>query len=86
LAATRATPKKAKSKVRRAVMSAKKKRAPNTAERRQVTEMPVETTVIDLIEEPAAGVVAVTDYESVRASTSPGGEPERGESIGPVGT
>jgi len=33
-------------------MSAKKKRPPDTAERRQVTEMPVETRVIDVIEEP----------------------------------
>jgi hypothetical protein len=91
LAAKHATPKKAKSKVRRVGMSAKKppaqkKRAPDTAERRQVTEMPVETTVIDVIEEPAPGIVAVTDYESVRTPTSPGGEAERGEPIGPAGT
>ena len=76
LAAKHVTPKKAKSKVRRAGMSAKKpaaekKRPPDTAGRRQVAQMPVETTVIDVIEKPAPGV---------------GGETERGEAIGPAGT
>ena len=74
LAAKRATPKKAKSKVRRAGMSAKKpaaekKRRPGTAGRRPVAQMPAETTVIDVIEKPAPGV-----------------ETERGEAIGPAGT
>ena len=88
-AAKRATPKKAKSKVRRAGKSAtkpaaKKKRPPKTAARkapRQVAEVPVETTIIDVIEEPVPGVVVVTEYESVRTVTpiSPGGEPEAGE-------
>ena len=55
LAARRATPKKAKSKARRAGMSAKKpaaekKRPPDPVGRRQVAQMPVETTVIDVIE------------------------------------
>jgi hypothetical protein len=93
MAAKRATPKKAKSKVRRAGMSptkpvAKKKRPPETAERRQVMGMPVETTMVDVIEEPALGVVVATEYESVRTATSisPGGEPQRGEGIGPAGT
>jgi hypothetical protein len=89
MAAKHATPKKAKSKVQRVGMSAKKpaakrKRPPETAERREVTE----TTITDVIEEPAPGVVAVTEYETVRTATSisPGGEPERGEGIGPAGT
>ena len=61
LAAKHATPKKAKSKVRRAGMNAKKppaetKRPPDTAERKQVAEMPVETTVIDVTKEPASEV------------------------------
>jgi hypothetical protein len=61
--------KKAKSKVQRAGTSAKKsaakkKRPPETAERRQVAEVPVETAT----------------------SILPGGEPERGEGIGPAGT
>ncbi len=76
LAAKLATPKKAKSKARRAGMSAKKpaaekKRPPDPVGRRQVAQMPVETTVIDVIEKPASGV---------------GGETERGEVIGPAGT
>jgi hypothetical protein len=58
LAAKHVTPKKAKSKVRRAGISAKKKRPPDTAERRQVTEMPVETRVIDVIEEPTNPIAA----------------------------
>ena len=93
-AAKRATPKRAKSKVRRAGMgatkpAAKKKRPPKTAARkepRQVVEVPVETTIIDVIEEPIPGVVVVTEYESSRTATpiSPGGEPERrGEDTGP---
>ena len=93
----RTTPKKTKTKVRRAGMSAKKspakkKRPPETMERRPVAEMPVETTVettiIEVIEEPALGVVAVTEYESVQTATSipAGSEPERGEGIGLAGT
>jgi hypothetical protein len=93
MAAKHATPKKAKSKIQRAGMSAKKpaakkKRPPETAERRQVAEVPVKTTIINAIEEPVPGVVAVTEYESVQTGTSilPGGERESGEGIGPAGT
>jgi hypothetical protein len=97
MAVKRATLKKMKSKVQRAGMSAKKspakkKRSPETVERRPVAETPVETTVkttiIDVIEEPAPGVVAVTEYESVQTATSipAGSEPERAEGIGLAGT
>jgi hypothetical protein len=41
-----------------------------------------ETTVIDVIEEPAPGVVVVTEYESARTAV-PGDTPQRGESSGP---
>ena len=69
------TLKKTKSKVQRAGMStkkspAKKKRPRETMERRPVAEVPVttvETTIIDVIEEPAPGVVAVTEYEPFTA-------------------
>ena len=90
------TPKKTKSKVQRAGVNtkkspAKKKRPPETMERRPVAEVPVttvETTIIDVIEEPAPGVVAVTEYESVQTATSipAGSEPERAEAIGLAGT
>jgi hypothetical protein len=87
------TPKKTKFKVQRAGMSAKKSatkkmRPPETVERRPVAEIPVETTIIDIIETPTPGVVAVTEYESVRTETSipVGGELERGEGIGLAGT
>jgi hypothetical protein len=90
--AKRATPKKSKSKVRRAGMSAakpaaKKKRprkTPAGKAPRQVAEVPVETTIIDVIEEPVPGVVVVTEYESVRTATpiSPGSEAERSEGTG----
>jgi hypothetical protein len=93
-AAKRTTPKAAKSKVRRAGNGApkpavKKKRPPKTAARkaprnapRQVV-VPVEDTIIDVIEEPAPGVVVVTEYESIRTGTpiSSGREPKRG--VGP---
>ena len=85
---------KAKSKVRRAGSGApkpgvKKKRPPKTAARkaprktpRQVV-VPVEDTIIDVIEEPIPGVVVVTEYESIRTATpiSSGREPTRG--VGP---
>ena len=56
-AAKHATSKKAKSKVRRTTpkSAAKKKRSPKTAARaprQQVVEVPVEDTIIDVIEEP----------------------------------
>ena len=90
-AARQATPKEAKYKVRRAGSGApkpavKKKRPPMTAARkaprktpRQVV-VPVEDTIIDVIEEPAPGVVVVTEYESIRtgAPISSGREPKRG--------
>ena len=103
MAVKRATLKKMKSKVQRAGMSAKKspgakkspakkKRSRETMERRLVAETPVETTVkttiIDVIEEPAPGVVAVTEYESVQTATAipAGSEPRRGDGIDHVGT
>jgi hypothetical protein len=90
-AAKRMTPKKAKSKVRRAgggapKPMAKKKLPPKTAARkaprstpRQVV-VPVEDTIIDVIEEPVPGVVGVTEYESIRTATpiSSSREPKRG--------
>jgi hypothetical protein len=46
--------------------------------------MRVETTIIDIVEELAPGVVVVTEYESVPTATSisSGLEPERGEGTG----
>lgn len=92
-AAKRATLKKAKSKVRRArpratKPAAKKKRASKTAARktpRQTAEVPVETTIIDVIEEPAPGVMVVTEYESVRTVSpiSSRGVSGRGKDTGP---
>jgi hypothetical protein len=93
MAVKHATPKKAKSKIQRTGMStkksaAKKKRPPETAERRPIAQMSVETTVIDVIEEPSPGMVAVTEYESVQTaiSISAGDEPEVREGTGPAGT
>jgi hypothetical protein len=81
----RMAPTKAKSKVRRAGKTATKpaakskkplKRSARKAQR-EVAQVPVETTIIDVIEEPVPGTVVVTEYESVRIGTpnSPGGEP-----------
>jgi hypothetical protein len=86
-AAKRATPKEAKSKVQRAGSGApkpgvKKKRPPKTAARKAPGQVvvPVEDTIIDVIEEPVPGVVVVTEYESIRTATpiSSGREPKRG--------
>ena len=48
-------------------------------EMRQVMSLPVEDTIIDVIEEPAPGVVVVTEHESLRTGTpiSSGREPKR---------
>ena len=80
MVAKHAKPKKAKSKVQRAGMSAKKRAA---KKQRQA----VETTKIDVIDEAASGVISVKEYDSVRTATSitPGIEPERGEGVGPAG-
>jgi len=91
-AAKRTTPKKTKSKVRRASRGApksmaKKKRRPTTPARkaprktpRKIVQVPVEDTIIDVIDEPAPGVIRVTEYESIRTGTpiSSGREPKRG--------
>jgi hypothetical protein len=52
---------------------------------RQVVKVPVEATIIDVIEEPVPGVVVVTEYESIRTGTPVSSddepdddEPERG--------
>lgn len=92
-ATKRAAPKKAKSKVQRAAASAKKpaakkKRASKTAARkapRKVAEVLVETTVIDVLEEPSPGVFVLSEYEFVQTTppNSPGGEPEGDEGSGP---
>src|SRR5665647_776173 len=73
-AAKRTKPKQAKSKVRGAAKPmAKKQRLSKVAARkaptkppRQVVEVPVEDTIIDVIEEPVPGVIVVTEYETIR--------------------
>ena len=82
MVAKHAKPKKAKSKVQRAGMSAKKRAA-----KKQRQPKAVETTKIDVIDEAASGVISVKEYDSVRtaASIAPGIEPERGEGVGPAG-
>ena len=90
-AAKRTMPKGAKSKVGRAGRGApkpavKKKRPPKTAARKAPRKaprkvvVPVEDTIIDVIDEPAPGVIRVTEYESIRTGTpiSSGREPKRG--------
>jgi len=81
-----------KSKAQRAGMSAKKsaarkKRTREAVEARPVAEMPVETPIIDAIEETAPLAVAVTEYQSVQTaiSSSTGGELEEGEGLSSTG-
>jgi hypothetical protein len=93
-AARRTTPKKAKSKVRRAVRGAakpmpKKQRPSKIAARkapiapRQVVEVPVVDTIIDVIEEPAPGVVVVTEHETIRTATPISSDREPKPDTGP---
>ena len=89
-AAKRAMPKEAKSKVRRAggeaPKPAVKKKRPKTAARKAPRKtprqliVPVEDTIIDMIEEPVPGVVVVTESESIRTATPilSAREPKRG--------
>ena len=81
-----------KSKAQRAGMSAKKsaarkKRTREAVEARPVAEMPVETPIIDAIEETAPLAVAVTEYQSVQTaiSSSTGGELEEGGGLSSTG-
>src|SRR4029077_11333307 len=80
-AAKGTTLKKARSKVQRAVRGAakpmaKKQRPSKIAARkaprkapRQVVEVPVEDTIIGVIEEPVPGVFVVTEHETIRMAT-----------------
>ena len=94
-ATKRTTPKKPKSKVRRALRGAarpmaKKQRPSKIAARkaprkapRQMAEVPVEDTIIDVIEEPAPGVVVVTEYETIQTATHVSSGPEPKHSADP---
>ena len=93
IAAKRATPKKAKSRVRRAGLSARKPAASKRQEPEMVEALPVaeimsvETTIIDVIEEPVPGLIATTEHHSIQAGTAipAGDELNSGEvSIGPA--
>jgi hypothetical protein len=94
-AAKRTTPKRAKSKVRRAVRRgaepmAKKQRPSKIAERkvprkapRQMEEAPVEDTIVGVVEEAVPGVVVVTEYETIRTATPISSDREPKPGAGP---
>jgi hypothetical protein len=86
-AAKRTMPKQPKSKVRGAAkpMSNKRRQSKIAARKapRQAVEVPVESTIIDVIEEPVPGVVVVTEYETIRTATSISSSPEPKPGIGP---
>ena len=74
----RMTPKQAKSKVRGAAKPMSKrqrqskiatKKAPSKTPR-QAVEVPVEDTIIDVIEEPVPGVVDVTEVQTIATANS----------------
>ncbi|MGB9298814.1 MAG: hypothetical protein WCB52_21690, partial [Pseudolabrys sp.] len=50
---------------------------------RQAVEVPVEDTIIDVIEEPVPGVVVVTEYETIRTATPISSSPEPKRGVGP---
>ena len=90
-AAKRMTPKQAKSTVRGAPKPMSKrqrqskiatKKAPSEMPR-QVVEVPVEDTIIDVIEEPVPGVVVITEYETIRTATPISSSPEPKPGVGP---
>jgi len=89
LAAKRATPRKAKSKVKRTAVNAKrpvaKKKRPSQP---METAKPIETIPMDVIDEPAPGVVGLAVHESTQIATSISidVQPERGEELSPAGT
>ena len=58
------------------------KKAPSEMPR-QVVEVPVEDTIIDIIEEPVPGVVVVTEYETIRTATPISSSPEPKRGVGP---
>ncbi len=90
-AAKRTKPKQAKSKIKDAEKPmAKEKRPSKIAARkaprktpRQLVEVPVEDTIIDVIEEPVPGVVVVTEYETIRTATPISSSPEPKRGVGP---
>ena len=90
-ATKRSKPKQAKSKVKGAAKPmAKKKRPSKIAARKtpsktptQAVEVPVENTIIDVIEEPVPGVVVVTEYEMIRTATPVSSSPEPKRGVGP---
>jgi len=88
-AVKRTTMKKAKPKVRRARMNPPKRTTRKKFRAKISTGKPAkaeaaprrETTIIDVIEEPAPGVFVVTEYETTRTVPPPssGREPTRGD-------
>ena len=87
-AGKRAKLKQAKTKIRGAKKPRAKKQRPSKvaarkAQRKQVVEVPVEDTIIDVIEEPVPGVVVVTEYETIRTATPISSSPEPRRSVGP---
>ena len=85
----RATMKKASPKIRRTRRNLPK----STTRKKSQAKIPavkpakaevapqLETTIVDVIEEPAPGVVVVTEYETTRTAPppSPGRDPKRGD-------
>jgi len=90
-AGKRAKLKQAKTKIRGAKKPRAKKQRPSKVAARkaqrktptQVVEVPVEDTIIDVIEEPVPGVVVVTEYETIRTATPISSSPEPRRSVGP---
>ena len=93
-AVKRTTPKQAKSKrraVRRGAKPMAKKQRPskivegNVSRKapRQMVEVPVEDTIVNVVEEPVPGVVVVTEYETIRTATPISSDRERKPGAGP---
>jgi hypothetical protein len=84
-------PKQTKSKVRGAAKLMTKKQRPSKIAASkvprktpiQLVEVPIEDTIIDVIEEPVPGVVVVTEYEMIRTAAPVSSSPEPKRGVGP---
>jgi sRNA-binding protein len=84
-AGRKARAKKVANRVAVKARAALKKAAPRPIEPpRKAAEIPDETLIVDIIEEPVPGVVVVTEFEAVRTSRpeTPAQRPEGGEGSG----
>jgi hypothetical protein len=70
-------------KVRRGGVAAKAPARKKKQGRAPVPEMPIETTIIDVIEEPAPGVLVITEFEAVSVALPDSNEKNKDQGSAP---